>query len=147
MKASSMLMDGLLAQAQQDVAAALLAFAALGSLREKIRTAVSISANRARRVVDAGIGASESESKNENQWSILEATTTELHELCLSVWHLQYVLLRVKDPSSPNGATLWEISGLEQTLTEPFWIQLAAKLSGALALPGRRTLHRDYPRL
>lgn len=141
-RASAMLTDGLAAQAQQDVAAALLAFSALGLLREKVRTAVSIVSNRARRVVDTGIGASESE--GDDQWSVLETTCSELHELCLSVWHLQYVMLRVKDAS---GKSLWEESGLEQTLTEPFWVQLSSKLSGALALPARRTLHRDFPRL
>jgi hypothetical protein len=142
-RASSMLMDGMMAQAQQDVTGALLAFAALGTLREKVRTAVSISSNRARRVVDSGIGADEG---GEDQWAALEATCGELHELCLAVWHLQHVLLRTRDP--PGGPTLWEAAKLEQpTLTEPFWVQLAAKLGGALALPARRSLHRDYPRL
>lgn len=145
-KASSMLMDGLMSQAQQDVASALLAFSALGLLREKVRTAVSISSNRARRVVDAGIGAAENE--GDSQWTVLETTSSELHELCLSVWHLQYVLLRVKDTSGSNqSVSLWELSGIEQSLVEPFWTQLAAKLGGAVALPARRTLHRAYPRL
>jgi hypothetical protein len=140
-KASSMLMDGMVAQAQQDVTSALLAFAALGILREKIRTAVSISSNRARRVIDAGIGADESS----NPWPSLEVTTAELHELCLSVWHLQHVLVRAKDPST--GKTLWESSRLEESITHPFWVQLAAKLAGALALPARKAVHQEYPRL
>ncbi len=143
-KASSMLMDGMMTQAQQDVTAALLAFAALGTLREKIRTALSISSNRARRVVDAGIGADEG--STEDQWTPLETTAAELHELCLSVWHLQHVLVRAKDPVT--GASLWELARLEQpSISEPFWVQLAAKFAGALALPARRSLHRDYPRL
>lgn len=91
-----------------------------------------------------GIGSDDSK----DQWPALESTLTELHELCLSIWHLQFVLIRVKDPST--GQSLWEASGLgqdQETLTEPFWVQLAAKLSGVLTLPARQSLQRDYPRL
>lgn len=143
-KASSLLMDGMQSQTQQDVMSALLAFSAIGLLRDKVKTAVSITSNKARRVIDAGIGSDESK----DQWPVFESTLSELHDLCLSIWHLQFVLVKVKDPNS--GLYLWDSSGLksdQDTLTEPFWVQLSAKLSGVLTLPARRSLQRDYPRL
>jgi len=140
-KASTMLMEGMGSQSQQEVTNALLAFAALGTLRDKVRTAVSISSNRARRVVDAGL----TEVSQEDAWGAVEATAGELHELCLGVWHLQHVLVRCRDPTT--GCSLWETASLPQSIVEPFWVQLAAKFSGALALPARRVLHHDYPRL
>lgn len=121
-QASTRLMDGLGQQAQQEVTSALLAFWALGGLREKIRTAVSICSNRARRAVDAGVGSAELE----EPWGALEATQSELQDLCLSVWHLQHVLVRVQQPGG-NGGSLWDGAGLEESLCGPFWAQLAAK--------------------
>lgn len=140
----------------------MLTFSVLGALRERTRAVVSLFTNRARRAVDAGIGAAGGAEEDNSgskpgaktngnaanaatdQWAVLETTLNELHELCLSVWHLQLSLVTVKDGTSP----LWDALALDHaSLTEPFWAQLSAKLSGAIALPARRALHRDYPRL
>lgn len=126
-KASSLLTDGMQQQAQQDVTTALLAFATMDLLQEKVKTAVSIATNRVRRTVD--------------EQDLEKKGVGELHDICLSVWHLQYVLVRVKEPSS--GRPLWSYFTDVTTLTAPFWTQLAAKLSGSLV----NQRDADYPRL
>ncbi len=164
-RATNLLMEGLQSQSQQDVCNALLVFCAMGALRDKVRTAMSITTNRARRSVDAGIGAFVCETtagatvddhsgKDEPCWTALDATLGELQSHCVAVCHLQGLLLRTKDPLT--GLTLWATlcreeedpaAALLATLVEPFWVQLAAKLSSAVTATQRRALHKDYPRL
>lgn len=181
-RASNLLMEGMQSQSQQDVSNALLVFAAMGALRDKVKvcvasvpppllwsvvscgspfphtqTAVSVTTNRSRRAVDAGVGAV-ADASSELCWQALEATLTELQSHCVSVAHLQGLLLRTKDPLT--GTVLWETFQLQDealaertgerrtaTLFEPFWVQLAAKLSSAVTAASRRALHKNYPRL